>query len=195
MGWGGRRDVQDSKEGGKAVSVVKPRFFQKLSSLISDSHRGQVANNPLTKRVLSLGNSIGQLRFNLNSFLFSFVNFITTKSWEQQIRNNTKHGIPMNEETKSTLTAHLLRLLRTREYPKTICPSEVARAVKPDELKAIGVDSWRDLMPMVRELAWELRAGSISELEVLQGGQVVDEGVGLQDIRGPIRLRLRRDAS
>jgi len=96
----------------------------------------------------------------------------------------------MSPETKTILTTHLTRLLHARSHPKTICPSEVARALSPAELATLGADTWRELMPAVRELAWELRAGSMSELEVLQGGQVVDEGVALQDIRGPIRLRL-----
>jgi len=95
-----------------------------------------------------------------------------------------------SDQTKAILTAHLLRLLQTRTYPKTICPSEVARAVTSDEVAAMDVDSWRELMPVIRELVWELKAGEMRELEVLQGGVVVDQGVALEDIKGPIRLRL-----
>jgi len=81
------------------------------------------------------------------------------------------------------------RLLSKRVYPSTICPSEVARALKVEELKATGASNWRDLMPMIRELAWERRAGAQRDLEVLQGGQVVPDTVTLSELRGPIRLR------
>jgi hypothetical protein len=81
------------------------------------------------------------------------------------------------------------RLLSTRVFPSTICPSEVARAIKGVELHATGAGSWRDLMPLVRELAWERRAGVERDLEVLQGGQVVPDSVSLNELRGPIRLR------
>jgi len=96
------------------------------------------------------------------------------------------------DQTKTILTAHLLRLLETRDYPKTICPSEVARAVTSDELATMDADGWQKLMPVIRELVWELKAGEMRELEVLQGGVVVDQGVALEDIKGPIRLRLGR---
>lgn len=100
----------------------------------------------------------------------------------------------MTDETRAILSSHLLRLLSNREYPKTICPSEVARAVTSSELATMGVDTRRDLMPIVRKLAWDLRESSLPNLEVLQGGQVVNEGVALEDIRGPIRLRLGQGA-
>lgn len=87
------------------------------------------------------------------------------------------------------LQQHLDRLLSSRAYPKTICPSEVARAVSLPELRGAGAQDWRDLMPRVRELAWQRKHDG--NLEVLQKGEVL-EGVGLEAIRGPIRLRLRR---
>ena len=59
----------------------------------------------------------------------------------------------------------------------TMCPSEVARAIAPDD--------WRPLMPVVREAAASLVASG--EIEVTQGGEVVD----LATARGPIRLRRR----
>ncbi len=59
----------------------------------------------------------------------------------------------------------------------TMCPSEVARALDPED--------WRPLMPVVREAAASLVAAG--EIEVTQGGEVVD----LASARGPIRLRRR----
>lgn len=80
--------------------------------------------------------------------------------------------------------------LQTRHPPKTFCPSEVARALTPSELSELGFDSWRDAMPAVRQLAWDLRANG--ECEVLQKGECVD-AVELEDVRGPIRLRRTAD--
>lgn len=58
---------------------------------------------------------------------------------------------------------------------KTICPSEVARAVAPDD--------WRPLMEATRAAARRLVAAG--EAEVTQGGHVVDPPTA----KGPIRIR------
>lgn len=71
----------------------------------------------------------------------------------------------------------ILSLLSERDEGKTICPSEVARAM--DE------DGFRRLMPTVRSAAAELVGEGV--VDVTQGGCVVD----LTAARGPIRLRLR----
>ncbi len=69
----------------------------------------------------------------------------------------------------------LLRLVDERGEGKTICPSEVARAIAGDE-------AFRPLMEPVREVAARLAdAGRIS---VLQGGRPVD----VRHARGPVRL-------
>ena len=64
-------------------------------------------------------------------------------------------------------------LLRQRNG-KTICPSETARA--------IGGDDWRDLMPLVRDVAKALVGQG--EVIVQQKGEEVD----ITAARGPIRL-------
>ncbi len=61
----------------------------------------------------------------------------------------------------------------------TFCPSEVARAIRPDD--------WRPLMEPVRRAARRLVAAG--SLDMLQRGRIVDPSTA----RGPIRLR-RRDA-
>ncbi|MEJ7602666.1 MAG: DUF4385 family protein [Kofleriaceae bacterium] len=66
------------------------------------------------------------------------------------------------------------RLLRERAEGKTICPSEVARA--------LGDDAWRALMPRVREAAGKLL--DRREIAVTQKGKPVDP----RTARGPIRL-------
>ena len=87
------------------------------------------------------------------------------------------------------LKSHLDRLLTSREPPKTICPSEVARALSLVELQVAGVDSWRDLMLAIRTIVAQMR--DQGDVEVLQKGEVLDGdlGEGLVDVRGPIRVR------
>lgn len=85
---------------------------------------------------------------------------------------------------------HLDRLLSTRQYPKTICPSEVARAFSAAELHDSGTTEWRDLMPDIRQMVWERR--DRGEVEILQKGEILPEDVALEDIKGPIRARKRQ---
>ena len=92
--------------------------------------------------------------------------------------------------SRNTIIPHLDRLLYSRDYPKTICPSEVARALSARELDALGLEEWRDLMPEIRELLWDMRQDG--EVEILQKGLVL-ENIELQDIRGPIRARRTQD--
>jgi hypothetical protein len=67
-------------------------------------------------------------------------------------------------------------LLARRAPGKTICPSDAARALRPE--------GWRELMDTVRATAFAM--ADRGELEVTQRGEVVDG----RDARGPIRLRL-----
>ena len=83
--------------------------------------------------------------------------------------------------------AHLDRLLESREFPKTICPSETARALSPLELQATGASSWRDLMPAIRKYAFELRDDG--KLDILQKGIVLPTSQDYTSTTGPIRLR------
>ncbi|SHG69039.1 DUF3253 domain-containing protein [Geodermatophilus nigrescens] len=83
------------------------------------------------------------------------------------------------EETAGDTDAALERaigaLLDARAPGATICPSEAARAVAPED--------WRDLMPQAREVAGRLAARG--EVEVTQRGAVVDVATA----RGPVRIR------
>lgn len=92
-----------------------------------------------------------------------------------------------NEFNLEPVLAHLERLLDSREFPKTICPSEAARALSPEELRATGASSWRDLMPALRREAFELR--DQGKLDVLQKGNVLPASQDLTSTTGPIRLR------
>lgn len=85
------------------------------------------------------------------------------------------------------MTGHLDRLLHQRQYPKTLCPSEAARALSAAELHESGVDSWRDLMPALRQLAFEMR--DQGKIEILQKGHVLPPDQTIERTTGPIRLR------
>ncbi|MEM6293560.1 MAG: DUF2256 and DUF3253 domain-containing protein [Myxococcota bacterium] len=67
-------------------------------------------------------------------------------------------------------------LLEARGSGKTICPSEAARAVEPE--------NWRPLMEPTRRAA--RRMVERGELQITQKGRVVDPTAA----KGPIRLRL-----
>ncbi len=78
--------------------------------------------------------------------------------------------------TPAQIHSAIQRLLNERGAGKSICPSEVARALDADE--------WRDLMDAVRDEAASMaRRGDIV---ITQGSVVVDPDA----LRGPIRLRL-----
>lgn len=77
--------------------------------------------------------------------------------------------------TDEQLRAAISSLLDAREPPATICPSEAARALAPDD--------WRRLMPRVRAVAVAMAEQGL--LSIRQGGQVLPPDAPL---RGPIRL-------
>ena len=76
------------------------------------------------------------------------------------------------------LEERIRALLDARADSASICPSDVARAVAPDD--------WRPLMEPVREAA--RRLADAGEVEITQKGDVVDP----ESARGPIRIRRAR---
>lgn len=80
--------------------------------------------------------------------------------------------------TDRALEQSVLALLAQRAGGATICPSEAARAV--------GGPDWRPLMEPARAAARRLVAAG--EVEVVQGGHVVDPSTA----KGPIRIRRAR---
>ncbi|MDI9954497.1 DUF3253 domain-containing protein [Rhodococcus sp. NM-2] len=76
------------------------------------------------------------------------------------------------------LEERIRALLDARADSASICPSDVARAVAPDD--------WRPLMEPVREAA--RRLADAGEVEVTRKGAVVDP----RSARGPIRIRWAR---
>jgi hypothetical protein len=83
---------------------------------------------------------------------------------------------PIPEQAQ--LRAVILELLDLRGPGKTICPSDVARA--------LAGKNFAPLMDAVRAAAAELVTDG--EIEVTQRGEAVD----IAQARGPIRLRRRR---
>lgn len=82
------------------------------------------------------------------------------------------------DDVDARLERAIGELLDQRRPDASICPSEAARAV--DQA------GWRELMPDARAAAGRLAA--TGEVEVTQGGAVVDVG----NARGPVRIRRPR---
>lgn len=97
----------------------------------------------------------------------------------------------MSDSENSPLMNKLYAFLEKRQPPKTFCPSEVVRALSPAELESEQVQEWRELMPRVRELIWDLR--DHGQLEVLQKGEVLHD-TSLDSLQGPIRVRRAHDS-
>lgn len=95
--------------------------------------------------------------------------------------------VPIHTGHEDILMPIIERLLSSREYPKTICPSEVPRALNTGQLHALGASQWRDLMPQVREMLWDMRQHG--HVEILQKGSLVADTIQLEDLKGPIRAR------
>jgi Protein of unknown function (DUF3253) len=78
-------------------------------------------------------------------------------------------------DTERALESAITELLDARGPGKTICPSEAARRVDPQD--------WRPLMEPARRAARRLVESG--EVEMTQHGEVVDPATA----RGPVRLR------
>jgi hypothetical protein len=82
-------------------------------------------------------------------------------------------------EQDLALEGAILELLAGRARGASICPSEAARSLFPDEAR------WRPLMEPARQAARRLVARGA--VEITQGGRPVDPSTA----KGPIRVRLR----
>lgn len=83
-----------------------------------------------------------------------------------------------SKEGGDKLTAKILELCAARGPEKSICPSEVARDLEPDE------DRWRSLMKPIRRAA--ARLAEAGRIEILKKGKRIDPA----QLRGVIRLRI-----
>lgn len=103
------------------------------------------------------------------------------KKWERdwaQVRHCSaacrKRGVTTTDQA---LEQSIRDLLAARARGKTICPSDAARAVGPED------EGWRELMEPARRAARRLVASG--EVVITQGGRVVDPSTA----RGAIRIR------
>lgn len=80
-------------------------------------------------------------------------------------------------DTDRRLEEAIDALLDARARGATVCPSEAARAVDPDD--------WRDLMEPARRAARRMVEAGV--VDITRGGRVVDPSTA----RGPIRIRRR----
>ena len=74
----------------------------------------------------------------------------------------------------AAIEATILALTTARGPGKSICPSEVARALRPE---------WQSLLPAIRQAASRLALAG--QIEILRKGQPVDP----LGVKGVIRLR------
>jgi hypothetical protein len=75
------------------------------------------------------------------------------------------------------IAAEILRLAGARGPDRSICPSEVARALAPED--------WRPLLGQVRAEA--VRLAEAGQIDILRKGRPVP----VEAVRGVIRLRMR----
>ncbi len=85
------------------------------------------------------------------------------------------HAAPPSAEIETAILA----LTTLRGPAKSICPSEVARALRPE---------WRSLLSEVRRVACRLAA--VGQIDILRKGHVVEP----MGVKGIIRLRLAQPA-
>ncbi len=83
------------------------------------------------------------------------------------------------EPSDKEIRDEILRLLLVDSKVANICPSDVARSLRPQ---------WRQWMPLVLEIAAEMARDR--EIEAVLQGQPVD----IEKVKGPVRLRLVREA-
>ena len=101
-------------------------------------------------------------------------------TWEQVRYCSDKCRKRSLKPLDERLETELMALLGERGDHKTICPSELARRLAPDE------PALRSLMEPIRMAARRLHHSG--QLEILQGGRLVDP----DSAKGPLRLRCKR---
>ena len=83
----------------------------------------------------------------------------------------------MNTILEQSIKQCILQLAELRGQEKSLCPSEVARIVSPDD--------WRELMPKVRDVAYALVNQGV--VKITQKGKDVSR----QSVKGAIRISLK----
>jgi hypothetical protein len=91
----------------------------------------------------------------------------------------------MTAPSNSDLSAEILRRATEAGTGKSICPSEVARAMAPAAANPGEEAPWRGLMTRVRKAALALQEEG--RIDILRKGKPVPA----EEVRGVIRLRIR----
>lgn len=81
------------------------------------------------------------------------------------------------EPSDTEIRDEILRLLMMGPKDATICPTEVARSLRPQ---------WKQWLPLIREVAIEMTREN--EIVAIQQGGIVD----LETAKGPVLLKLVR---
>jgi len=91
------------------------------------------------------------------------------------------------------LRTAFLQYLDHTEPPQVFKASEVAQSLSEKQLTRLGYEGWRDAIPAIRELAWELR--ELGYCEILFRGRVLGMDVDLYEVEGPVRFRRKMEAN
>lgn len=102
---------------------------------------------------------------------------------------------PVDAARNPAIRSHFSTLLDNTEPPDSFKISEVAQMLSPSELAALGYETWREAIPGIIELAFELR--EFDDLDIIVKGRLAPDDATAEEVRGmegPVRIR-RRDAS
>ncbi|MGI0541865.1 DUF3253 domain-containing protein [Corynebacterium aquatimens] len=87
-----------------------------------------------------------------------------------------------------TLGDTIVDLLGDQKAESSICPSEVARRIRPAQPEeSKGAEGWRDLMAPIRAVAFGLARDGV--VKITQGDATVDPNHDPEELSGPIRIR------
>ena len=167
--------------------MAKKRKRSKAPSLETGGKRLRTGPSRSTPRMTASNHTKGKSSTNATASPSGRLSTVQSEAPSSK-KSDPQSAVATDEiDTPDPLRFHLSRLISSRQYPKTICPSEACRALSKDELRRIGVESWRELMPACRDIAWKLR--DQGDVELLQKGQVLANDIGVDEVRGPVRIR------
>ena len=108
------------------------------------------------------------------------------KSWVVD-NSPTKPLKPTDAIRDQALRNRFVHFLDHTDPPETFRAAQVAQELSYNELQAMGYEVWKDALPAVVELAFELREAGYCE--ILKGGKVLGDDVGPYEIEGSVRIR------
>lgn len=165
----------DTRSQKKYIRVSNDRLNRMKSARNSDVAIGDSRDDPHNSKKSSPLESTSQVP-------------LTRQHSPQAQTTHYIHPLQSDSQTTEILRRGLSGKLQSRQFPKTICPSEIPRALSRSDLASTGLSDWRQLMPQVRSMLFDMRAKG--EVEILQKGRVISTSTTLDDVHGPIRARL-----